>query len=401
MAGHLHLHYDSSWLARREAVPLSLSLPLSQSHHSSDAVRNYLQGLLPDNWDVRRRWAREYHVSPDNPFALLRHVGRDVAGAAEFISPNASDDERPTGFAPLTDTDIAARLRTLQRDSAAWVTGGRTGQFSLAGAQAKFTLTWFNDQWHDPGGDAPSTHIFKPGIDGLAHSALGEHLLLQVAAAVGLPVVESRYQYFEDLTAIVVTRFDRATAGTSIQRIHQEDLCQATGTPPDQKYENEGGPGLADIAKLIRDTMPMAPARKAAQDLQRFAIFNWLTASTDAHAKNIAVLHTGNGPRLAPLYDLASALPYLDHAERRRATLAMRVGRHYRIVDIQRRHWHALAETLGVTTASTDEALHDLTSRLPSAIDRVSKEHMHEGEFVQRWQELLQKHVRTLAVAAT
>lgn len=107
--------------------------------------------------------------------------------------------------------------------------------------------------------------------------------------------------------------------------------------------------------------MPIAPARRAIDALQRFAIFNWLTASTDAHAKNIAVLHTRNGPRLAPFYDLASALPYLDHAERRRASLAMRVARHYRIDDIQERHWRTLAGTLGLAPSSAIDALHDLT----------------------------------------
>lgn len=71
-AGLIHLHYDSSWLARPDALPLSLSLPLSQSHHVGDIVRNYLQGLLPDNPNVRQRWARHYHVSPDNPFRLLQ-----------------------------------------------------------------------------------------------------------------------------------------------------------------------------------------------------------------------------------------------------------------------------------------------------------------------------------------
>ena len=67
--------------------------------------------------------------------------------------------------------------------------------------------------------------------------------------------------------------------------------------------------------------------------MRRFAdalIWNWLIAGTDAHAKNYSLLLAGAQVRLAPLYDVASALPYPDlHV--RRLRFAMKIGGDYRV----------------------------------------------------------------------
>jgi hypothetical protein len=44
------------------------------------------------------------------------------------------------------------------------------------------------------------------------------------------------------------------------QRLHQEDFCQALGVVPEMKYQNEGGPDLAQCFDLVRrTTRPSAP----------------------------------------------------------------------------------------------------------------------------------------------
>ena len=37
-----------------------------------------------------------------------------------------------------------------------------------------------------------------------------------------------------------------------MQRVHQEDMCQALGLMPGAKYQQDGGPGIPDIVALIR-----------------------------------------------------------------------------------------------------------------------------------------------------
>jgi serine/threonine-protein kinase HipA len=113
-------------------------------------------------------------------------------------------------------------------------------------------------------------------------------------------------------------------------RVHQEDLCQALSVDPSLKYESDGGPGPVRIIEFLREVMD---ARRARETVWRFVdalAWNWLIAGTDAHAKNYSLLLAGGQIRLAPLYDVASALPYPGVHERRLRP-AMRVGRDYQV----------------------------------------------------------------------
>ena len=41
-----------------------------------------------------------------------------------------------------------------------------------------------------------------------------------------------------------------------------------------------------------------------------FLAFNYLIGAPDSHSKNFSILHVGPDVRLAPMYDVASTLPY-------------------------------------------------------------------------------------------
>jgi serine/threonine-protein kinase HipA len=118
-------------------------MPIQVRSHPDQVVTSWLWGLLPDNDAVLRRWAREFHVSASSPFSLLATpVGEDCAGAVRFALPDEVDrvPGRSGDVAWLTDDDVAERLRELREDSTAWLGRAFTGQFSLAGAQAKTAL---------------------------------------------------------------------------------------------------------------------------------------------------------------------------------------------------------------------------------------------------------------------
>jgi serine/threonine-protein kinase HipA len=159
-----------------------------------------------------------------------------------------------------------------------------TGQFSLAGAQAKTALVRSGERWGVPSGSTPTTHVLKPAVAGLDDGDVSEHLCLDAARRAGLTAARTAVSRFDDETAVVVTRYDPLERDGSIVRVHQEDLCQALSVPPDGKYENEGGPGVERVATLLRDAMP---ARESGTAVRRFAdalIWNWLIAGTDAFA---------------------------------------------------------------------------------------------------------------------
>src|SRR5947209_13524320 len=92
--------------------------------------------------------------------------------------------------------------------------------------------------------------------------------------------------------------------------------------------------------------------------------WNWLMAGTDAHAKNYSVLLASDDVRLAPLYDVASALPYGVHEKKLR--FAMRLGGRYEVFTY-RNPWPSAAKELGVSTEALTERVSALAARATDA----------------------------------
>lgn len=376
--------YGDKWRSSPDAMPLSLSMPLTAAEHRHEAVEPFLWGLLPDNEGVLARWGQRFHCSPRNVFHLLSHVGEECAGAVQFVAPERAAEwnkQSASGRVQwMSEEDIAARLRLLLQDHGAARTARDRGQFSLAGAEPKtaFHFDPKQNRWGVPSGTAPTTHIFKPPTGDFDGYAENEHFCLSLARALGLAAAPSAVMRFGGIPVIVIERFDRIRAGRTVRRIHQEDMCQALSIMPQMKYQNQGGPSAAEIMSLIRR---QSNARE--QDESRFLdalAFNWLIGGTDAHAKNYAFLIAGRGQaRLAPLYDLSSALPYFPRQlDPRRATLAMKLGGKCRIREVGLREWKKCAAELRTDEAALIERIASLATGLPDAAEDIRK-HLHRG----------------------
>ncbi|HVA19038.1 MAG TPA: type II toxin-antitoxin system HipA family toxin [Solirubrobacteraceae bacterium] len=373
--GRLRFDYHEEYCQQPDATPLSLSMPRQIRSHADHVVTPWLWGMLPDNEAVIRRWSRHFHVSASSPFSLLATpIGEDCAGAVRFVAQDGL--ERALAGAGnvqwLTDGEVAERLRELQSDSTAWLGRSFTGQFSLAGAQAKTALLLQDERWGVPSGGIPTTHILKPAVAGLDDHDLNEHLCLDAARRAGLVAAHTEVMRFGEETAVVVTRYDRVTAQgkSDVVRVHQEDLCQALGVPPMRKYQNEGGPGPADVAKLLRQALPPDVAEDAVWRFADALIWNWLIGGTDAHAKNYSLLLSGNQVRLAPLYDVASALPYGTHE--RKLRFAMKIGGDYR-VHPQQNTWPAAARELHIGAEALLARVDELAAAAPHAFADACK----------------------------
>jgi serine/threonine-protein kinase HipA len=378
--GKLHFAYASRWREREDAFPLSLSMPLTLTDHGDTAIRPFLEGLLPDNTDILREWGRRFHVSPNNPFALLSRVGEDCPGAVQFAAPDRVEPllQATTGEVQwLTEAEVAVRLRALRRNHGAWREAGDAGYFSLAGAQPKTALLRAGGRWGVPSGRTPTTHILKPPVvhyDGFAEN---EHICLRLARALGLPTARTEIIRFEDEVAIVVERYDRLAAAGAIIRVHQEDFCQALRVPPRIKYENEGGPGAAALVELLNEH-----SGRRDEDVTTLVdalALNWVIGGTDAHAKNYSLLLGGHGQiRLAPLYDIVSALPY-HRLQIRKLKLAMRVGGEYRLWHIHRHHWERLAETAGLEPGPLVQRIQEVAAAVPDLLATACREAREGG----------------------
>ena len=379
--GKISFTYEDGWRDAENAYPLSLSMPLALSRHGNDKIEPFLWGLLPDNELVLGQWARKFQVSARNAFSLIAAVGEDCAGAVQFVQPERLDTvlgQAAPEIEWLSEADIARRLGALREDQSAWRIPRDTGQFSLAGAQPKTALLFQNGKWGVPSGRVPTTHIFKPPTGAFDGHAENEHFCLELARALGLPVVDSRIMRFQDEIAIVVERYDRLRTGAKIHRVHQEDICQALSILPTHKYQNEGGPGIIDIVQLLR-----THSGEPREDVDTFVdsvAFNWLIVGTDAHAKNYAVLIGAQGRvRLAPLYDLASALPYNSQIDLNKAKLSMKLGGEYHLSDIQARHWRRMAEEIRLDPDRVIQRVDDFARQMPDHIADTQRRMTNEG----------------------
>jgi serine/threonine-protein kinase HipA len=379
LQGKLRFTYDQAWQDWTGAYPLSLSMPLGQREHEDKKIRPYLEGLLPDNDWILRRWSSQFHVSARNPFTLLAHVGEDCAGAVQFCRPERLTELQAAADPPvrwLSEGEVAETLRELRTENATGRVAADPGYFSLPGAQPKTALLYQEGRWGVPSGRTPTTHILKPPLGDLDGFAENEHLCLRLAGALGLPVARSQVVRFDGEVAIVVERYDRIAVEGRIARVHQEDFCQALAVPPRIKYEAEGGPGAGAMAALLRE-FSTAPEIDVDTLLRALAL-NWAIGGTDAHAKNFSILIASRQARLAPLYDVASILPYPRRIPMQKANLALRVGGEYRLAKIGRRHWERLATEMGLGADAVDQ-VREVVRDVPGQMEEVCTAARAEG----------------------
>lgn len=365
----LSFSYDPIWLTRGPGVALSASMPLSEAPYDGDVVSNWLWGLLSDNERTLEGWSRHYQVGLGTPFGLLTHMGSDCAGAVQFVPEGASEGLQSGQTSPVNEQQIGEELRRILADPGA--TGRlEVGRFSLAGAQSKIALRKTQDGWAVPNGYEPTSHIIKPADEGIPGHAENEHFCLQLGLALGLNCAKSAIHHFDGQPAIVVERFDRKWSDGRLHRVHQEDFCQALGLHPARKYESDGGPGPGDIAEVIANA-----CSRRERDMKRFfaaVLFNFIIGGTDAHAKNYGLIYgRQNAGALAPLYDIASWLPYAG-GEMRKLRFAMRMAGHYKDLAIHQRHVIAAAKTTGVDQAWAVDTLRYLCARAPDAASDVA-----------------------------
>ncbi|WP_188113534.1 HipA domain-containing protein [Nocardioides humilatus] len=368
--GGLRLTYSDPAAMRH---PLTPALLVNAAAHRGKPVEAFLEGLLPDDAAVRQRWAADLADSlgrpvPPTAFDLLASMGQDCAGAVQFADDHLLPDlqARTGSYEPVDDQKIAARLRLLRDDTSGWTMPAE--HWSLAGAQSKFTLALLDGRWHEPHGSVASTHIVKPGVARMRHQAVVEFATMRLAARLELPTASVTLGDFGDQESVVVKRFDRRVLDDgSVRRLHQVDLCQAAGRLPSEKYEARGGPSSRELAQLIRRV-----SSDPEHDVRRFSdalLFNYLAGCPDGHAKNFALLYAGATVRLAPLYDLATGLPYarLDSD----TTAAFHIGGVRRFGEVYEKHWLAHARELGLDPAERLDRARTLAQRIPEELRAV------------------------------
>jgi serine/threonine-protein kinase HipA len=386
----MEFRYDDSWVSSPQSRPLSLSLPIPLDGQSlkGKEVGFFFDNLLPDSQPIRNRLQQRFHTDSQDAFDLLEAIGRDCVGAVQLLPDGKTPDNVFAIEAQrLTDMEVEDWLVSA-------VTPGRMAlrhgadednfRISIAGAQEKTALLWHDGHWCRPLGATPTTHIFKLPLGLVGHmkadmhtSVENEWLCSEIVREFGFPVARCEIGRFGQQKALIVERFDRkmASSGNYWLRLPQEDFCQALGYPSSKKYEADGGPGIAAIARLL------ATSDNAVSDTATFMLSQlayWMLAATDGHAKNFSIFLQPQGKyRLTPLYDVLSAWPIIgrgpNHLDHKKASMAMSLlgkSRHRRLENIQRRHFVETAKACGFADGMEEE-IDMMVDQTPTVIEAV------------------------------
>lgn len=338
--------------------PISVGMSLEHKSFGGLHCEAFFGGLLPEGDAARKALGRRYGIGASNSFSLLRAIGAECAGALSIVEsgliPPAEGQEIVQVF---SQAELAQHIRELPvRPLFAGINGIR---LSLSGVQDKAAVSVVPDGIGVPS-SGPTSHILKPDLSQAPGAIFCEHLCLKTASRLGIDAAAVKLSKAEDQVYLLVERYDRQRVKETktVERVHQEDFCQALAIPSKKKYQEDGGPTLPDCFALLGKTA--VPARERMK-LLTAVIFNFLVGNMDAHGKNFSLLHSPKGIRLAPLYDVLCTTAFPDYSKK----LAMEIGDFDEPNEIFAHQWRTLCEDINYSYPSFKKLAKRLYSNLP------------------------------------
>lgn len=335
--------YSEAYISKPQSIPLSISLPLEKKHFSQKECFSYFYGLLPEG-NIKKKIAANLHISETSVLKLLKALGGECAGTVSLFNseekypiPQIKYEFNESNYRLISQEEISTLLQN--SITVPVVNSIPDYRLSLAGAQEKLALAYINGKWYVPLNGAPSTHIIKPPRNDFSDISANEYICMTIAKEflfqvpkVQLLKIKDKNKEFE---VFCIERYDRKISFDNgkmyIQRIHQEDFCQALGISSDYKYQNDGGPGISDIINLVREksSVPIIDIQRIVELL----IFQLYIGNCDAHGKNYSFLFD-DGIRLSPAYDIISTVIYPSLSRK----LSMKIGKYYEIERLSKIH---------------------------------------------------------------
>ena len=379
--------YSKDYLDRASAAAISLSLPLSERSFDPVRTRIFFDGLLPEGF-MRRSVSAYMNLDPEDYLSLLGVLGKECLGAIQIINDEEDavsiddglkdnekiyDSSKP-GYRLLSKEEVKRIAEEGTSETSQLIAGSR---LSLTGASGKAGLYYDegNEDWYQPVGTAPSTHIVKQSHVRLAGIVTNERLCLMTASACGIAVPESfiiNTENAADKDVLFATkRYDRifpektkTINGLPIpQRLHQEDFCQALSIPADNKYEYPGGDYLKKVCDLIRfnSASPVNDILKIWDKI----LFDYFIGNADNHIKNIALLYEPDLKKIsvAPIYDLVSTVIYENTRN-----MGISINNKVDINKIGRADFADEAEHIGISRALALKHFDNMAERFESAL---------------------------------
>ncbi|WP_461255248.1 HipA domain-containing protein [Treponema sp. R80B11-R83G3] len=354
----LTFQYDNN------ASPLSVRLPVREESYPHALTYPFFENLTPEG-EAFEILTKE-HASGNNVFSILGRFGGDCAGAVAFYETTPDNSGEKTS--EISSRKIAQIIDKLPQDPLL-TSIENPPRLSLAGAQSKFAVYKLDKKYYRSSDVAPTTHIIKITNKRFPDLLQNELFCMKLAKVILSNVSEIELLEAEGRPYLEITRYDRYINNRTVQRIHQEDFCQALGIVSGKKYQTGGGAKIKDCYRIINEF-----SENRLSDIIRFMewiIFNYLIGNTDAHAKNLSLLHTGSGVKLAPFYDLLSTEVYpesvIDHE------MAMLINGKGKYSSLKQKDFIALFENLEQNATNMMKTIKDIFADIVPAAEKLRK----------------------------
>ena len=389
-AGLWSFVYAPSDASARGAPPISLALPRRQRVYQGDRVRAVFCNLLPEG-EIRLKLAQSLGISERNDFALLARLAGDCPGALSLraASELALEKRAPRRLdaAELRNAVAILPMHPLlaEADGLRVTLPGEFDKLPVRYAEGAATLMLDGQL---------TTHILKPARPGLRESVMNEAYTAQLATAYGLPMAPCEIVHGQ-VAVLCVTRVDRHGSDT-VNALHMEDFCQIAGLNPHEKFAREGGLGLHDIARMLRDlsAQPAADLRALVQ----WTVFSFLVGFGAGHAKQLALRYGVHAPRLAPFFGLWSTHVYPGMNYR----MGFPIGGEDRPDWMTVGRWHEFARQIGVRGTYVIEVLRDAALTLPqlaAELEEPFQRHNGYADIVRQIRALIDQRARQVLVS--
>ena len=356
--------YDKEWLNLEGGYVLAPQFPLTEQHYTGNLVRSFFENLLPEG-DSLEDILAAINLRTANSLEILAKLGKDLPGVLSILSP---DDEATNSqkYTDLSYEELSRRLAA--RSDVPLLISNQQSTMSLAGAQDKLgiRLDEKSGKLYDSVGRSLSTHIAKPDTRQAKYqpSAINEYASMKLAKELKLPVPDVWLLRVPD-PVYVVKRYDRKIVDGNIVSLHQIDGCQLLGHGAGWKYERQGG--LVSLPKLVQALRDLPVKGQDLLNFQRWVMFNYLIGNADAHAKNISILISDKGYKVADFYDLLCVRAYGDDS------LALYIGDQETFDSVGAHSWKEMCEDCGFSSAPTLKELRAMANALMPAWTKVLK----------------------------
>lgn len=360
--GTLLFQYNQEYIAKK-GVPISHSMPLTSEIYYGNEAHAYFTGLLPEE-DMLTATAKVIGTSSLNYMKLLTELGKEPIGAIQIGSKTRSKTYQYEEISMVELDEIIKKndslLSTLYHE--------KELRLSLAGAQSKTGLFYDNHRYFIPQNGSPSNIIVKPTNKQYPDIVFNEYACMKIAASLGIPTPIVQLVSTPSQALFVIERYDRVFDRNDIERLHQEDFCQALGVQNRNKYEADGGPTFNQCVKLLRKATTI-PATEINKFISLF-IFNLIIGNKDAHGKNYSILHENSESVLAPAYDILSTTYYPGLSVK----MSMSINGKFELDEITEDDLHQMAQSSNISGKLVLKEYHRIKDNLLAHATKVLSE---------------------------